>query len=143
MTLFKGITHFDFSLCVELQFLTSSIIVIFRDHATKLITYQNMRGGRVVFADVAKPNKTEWSSPLEAVEEALDLEKKVNEHLLEMHKTADSTNDPQLTDFIEGEFLEEQVEAIKEFGDLLTRLKRAGTGLGEHMIDKELQEDSS
>ena len=99
-----------------------------------------MRGGRVVFADINKPNKNEWGSPLEAVEAALELEKTVNQSLLDLHKTADENSDPQLTDFIEGNYLEEQVEAIKEIGDLVTRMKRAGNGIGEHMIDKELQD---
>ena len=48
-------------------------------------------------------------------------------------------SDAQLTDFLEGEFLKEQVEAIKEISDLITRMKRAGDGLGLHIIDKELQ----
>lgn len=50
-----------------------------RDHAFKLIKYQHKRGGRVVFQDVAKPNKCEWNSAIEAVEAALDLEKTVNQ----------------------------------------------------------------
>lgn len=112
-----------------------------RDHAMKLIEYQNMRGGRIVFQDIAKPNKTEWNSALEAVEAALELEKTVNGSLLELHKTADGSNDPQLTDFIEGEYLDEQVHAIKELGDLVSRMKRAGDGLGVHLIDKELMGD--
>ncbi len=58
--------------------------------------------------------------------------------LLDLHKTADEASDPQLTDFIEGNFLEEQVEAIKEFGDLVTRMRRVGEGVGIHLIDKEL-----
>ncbi len=111
-----------------------------RDHAQKLIEYQNARGGRVVFQDVAKPNKAEWDSALEAVEAALELEKTVNQSLLDLHKTADAANDPQMTDFVEGTFLEEQVEAIKEFGDLVTRMRRVGDGLGIHLIDKELND---
>ena len=59
--------------------------------------------------------------------------------LLEMHKVADSHGDAQLTDFIEGEYLKEQVEAQKEIGDLITKMKRAGDALGLHIIDKELQ----
>jgi len=58
---------------------------------------------------------------------------------LNLHKAADSKSDAQLTDFIEGEFLKEQVEAIKEIGDLITKINRAGDGLGLHIIDKELQ----
>ena len=47
--------------------------------------YQNRRGGSVVFKDVLKPEKLEWSSGLEALEAALDLEKKVNQALLDIH----------------------------------------------------------
>jgi ferritin heavy chain len=36
-----------------------------------------------------------------------------------------------MTDFIEGEYLEEQVNAIKEISDHITQLKRVGSGLGE------------
>jgi ferritin len=36
------------------------------------------------------------------------------------------------------EFLSEQVESIKKVSDVITKLKPAGPGLGEHIIDKEL-----
>ena len=45
----------------------------------KLIHYQNMRGGRVVFQDVAKAKTDDWISALSAVEASLELEKKVHE----------------------------------------------------------------
>ena len=97
-----------------------------------------MRGGRVVFREIAKPTCDEWGTALEAIEASLELEKTVNESLLNMHKMADSHADAQLTDFIEGTYLKEQVEAIKEIGDLVTKMRRAGDGLGLHIIDKEL-----
>merc|ERR1712002_498081 len=109
-----------------------------RDHAEALIDYQNMRGGRVVFREIAKPTCDEWGTALEAIEASLELEKTVNESLLNMHKMADSHGDAQLTDFIEGTYLKEQVEAIKEIADLVTKMKRAGDGLGLHIINKEL-----
>ena len=109
-----------------------------KEHAELLIDYQNMRGGRVVFREIAKPTCDEWGTALEAIEASLELEKTVNESLLNMHKMADSHADAQLTDFIEGTYLKEQVEAIKEIGDLVTKMKRAGDGLGLHIIDKEL-----
>jgi ferritin heavy chain len=43
------------------------------------------------------------------MELALCLEKLTNEKLLALHKVAEEANDPQMTDFIEGNFLEEQV----------------------------------
>ena len=44
----------------------------------EFMKYQNIRGGRVVFQDIAKPNNDEWGSALEAIQAAFDLEKKVN-----------------------------------------------------------------
>merc|ERR1711971_782717 len=59
-----------------------------RAHGMKLLEYQTKRGGRVVFQDVAKPTTMEWGTPLEAMEAALELEKTVNQSLLDLHKVA-------------------------------------------------------
>merc|ERR1711879_311108 len=107
-----------------------------REHAEKFIKYQNRRGGRVVLQDIAKPSPMEWGTPLEAMEAALELEKTVNQSLLDLHKGADG--DAHLCDFLEANFLDEQVEAIKEMSGWITKLKRVGPGLGFHMIDKEI-----
>ncbi|KAG1672858.1 Soma ferritin [Nymphon striatum] len=68
---------------------------------------------------------------------ALALEKEVNQSLLDMHKVADSHGDAQMSDFIESEYLEEQVDGIKEISDHITNLERVGPGLGIFMYDKE------
>jgi len=104
----------------------------------KLMEYQAKRGGRVVFQDIAKPSSMEWGTPLEAMEAALELEKTVNQSLLDLHKVSDSKGDAHLCDFLESEYLTEQVEGIKEIGDLITKIKRAGDGLGLHIMDKEI-----
>lgn len=110
-----------------------------REHAEKFMKYQNKRGGRVVLQAIQKPDKDEWGSGLEALETALALEKTVNQSLLDLHKIADKHGDAQMTDMIEGEYLGEQVEAIKDLSDKITNLKRVGPGLGEWHFDKELQ----
>jgi ferritin heavy chain len=50
-----------------------------REHAQKLITYQNKRGGRVVLNPIDKPAKDEWGTGLDALMAALELEKTVNQ----------------------------------------------------------------
>jgi len=110
-----------------------------REHAEKLMAFQNKRGGRIVLQDIKKPDRDEWGCGLDAMQVALGLEKSVNQSLLDLHKVADSHNDAQMTDFLEGEFLKEQVDAIKDIGDKISNLKRVGAGLGEYMFDKELQ----
>merc|ERR1711978_280787 len=109
-----------------------------RAHGMKLMEYQTKRGGRVVFQDIAKPTTMDWGSPLEAMEASLELEKTVNQSLLDIHKVAGDKGDGHLCDFLESEYLSEQVEGIKAVGDLITKIKRAGDGLGLHIIDKEM-----
>jgi len=43
-----------------------------------------------------------------------------------------------MTNWLEAEFVEEQVKAIKELSEYITRLERAGGGLGEHVFDREV-----
>merc|ERR1711935_558747 len=109
-----------------------------REHGMKLMEYQTTRGGKVVFQDIAKPSSSEWGTPLQAMEAALELEKTVNQSLLDLHKASDGKGDAHLCDYIEAEFLGEQVEGIEEIGDMIAKIKRAGDGLGLHIVDKEI-----
>jgi len=109
-----------------------------REHAEKLKKFQNQRGGRLVLQDVKRPDRDEWGSGLDAMQVALGLEKSVNQALLDLHEVAASHKDAQMMDFLEGEYLQEQVRSIKEIADHITNLKRVGTGLGEYMFDKHL-----
>ncbi|CAF1035356.1 unnamed protein product [Rotaria sordida] len=111
------------------------------EHANKFMEYQNKRGGTIVLLDIKKPVQQSWSSPLEAHETALQLEKDVYQALLELHAFACKHNDPHLTDYLEGEFLEEQVKSIKEYAGYITNLRRVGPGLGEYIFDKEELDD--
>merc|ERR1712018_122170 len=110
-----------------------------RDFAEKLMKYQNSRGGRIVFKDVTKPAQNEWRSPLQALEIAMEQEKMMNDFCITMTHTAEKHGDDHLADFMEDEFLAAQVNAIKDLSDKITQLKRAGEGLGEYVLDRELE----
>ena len=63
----------------------------------------------------------------------------LNQSLLNLHALATAHADAHFADFLESEFLEEQVNAIKEYGEMITKLKRAESeGLGEYLFDKDL-----
>ncbi|XP_076935038.1 ferritin, chloroplastic-like [Bidens hawaiensis] len=113
-----------------------------REHAEKLMKYQNMRGGRVKLSRLASPpsefEHVEKGDALYAMEIALSLEKVVNDKLLSLHVAADKNNDPQMADFIESEFLAEQVEAIKKISDYVSQLRRVGKGHGVWHFDQML-----
>uniref|UniRef100_A0A3B3HHI1 Ferritin n=1 Tax=Oryzias latipes TaxID=8090 RepID=A0A3B3HHI1_ORYLA len=109
------------------------------EHAEKLMKLQNQRGGRIFLQDIKKPDRDEWGNGLEALECALQLEKNVNQSLLDMHKLCSERNDPHLCDFIETHYLDEQVKSIKELGDWVTNLRRMGApqnGMAEYLFDK-------
>lgn len=60
----------------------------------------------------------------------MSLEKLTNEKLLHVHAVASKNNDVQLADFVESEFLGEQVEAIKKISEYVAQLRRIGKGHG-------------
>merc|ERR1719219_3238390 len=73
-----------------------------------------MRGGNIILQPIAKPAKDHFPDPQECLEAALTLERQVNESLLGIHKIADTHSDCQFQDFLESEYLAEQVTAMKE-----------------------------
>ncbi|XP_072348657.1 ferritin heavy chain B-like [Scyliorhinus torazame] len=110
-----------------------------QEHAEKLMEFQNKRGGRIILEDVKKPEQDEWSNGLEAMQRALQMEKNVNQSLLDLHKLSSGNTDPHLCDFLETHYLDEQVKMIKKLGDHITNLKRLGApenGTGEYLFDK-------
>merc|ERR1719159_1161563 len=105
------------------------------EHAQKFMEFQNNRGGRVVLKDIKKPEKDEWGTGLEAMKAALELEKQVNQSIIELQKLAGEKGDGHMSQFLDP-FLDEQVTGMKEIMDHITRLTKAGPGLGEILYDK-------
>lgn len=97
-----------------------------------------MRGGVVALGSLPEP-VIELKSARHALETALQMEKEINKSLLALHQVAEDSNDPQFSDFIEGNFLSEQVESMKQLADMLTTLNRVGNdGLGLFLFDKDV-----
>lgn len=66
------------------------------DHAQKLMDFQNKRGGTVQLEPINKPAKNEWGSALEGMKAAQELERTVNQALLDLHKVSDCHGDFQV-----------------------------------------------
>ena len=106
-------------------------------HAEKLIEYLNKQGGQYIPESIPAPARSEWSSGLDALEHARTMEVDLNNSLSALHSTAEK--DPAFQNFPESEYLAKQVDVINEISELIRKLIRAGSGLGEYEIDKELQ----
>ncbi|KAL2583143.1 hypothetical protein AAZV13_14G052400 [Glycine max] len=113
-----------------------------REHAEKLMEYQNKRGGKVKLQSIVMPlsdfDHADKGDALHAMELALSLEKLTNEKLLNLHSVATKNGDVQLADFVETEYLGEQVEAIKRISEYVAQLRRVGKGHGVWHFDQML-----
>ncbi|KAG6629035.1 hypothetical protein CIPAW_14G055400 [Carya illinoinensis] len=116
-----------------------------RQHAEKLMEYQNKRGGKVKLQSMLMPlsefDHAEKGDALHSMELALSLEKLNNEKLLNLHRIANENNDVNLVDFVESEFLTEQAEAIEKISEYVAQLRRVGKGLGVWHFDQMLLHD--
>lgn len=108
-----------------------------KEHATKLIDYVIQRGSKYVSSNISHM-ESHIKDLHSAFAKALNLEKKVNQSLLDLHALAEKLGDKHLCDYIEEEFLDEQVKAQKELADHITNILRCGPGLGEFIFDKNL-----
>ncbi len=102
-----------------------------REHAHKLMEYQNLRGGTVnlngineVNLDFLNNSDINTNNILLSFEKALEMEQKVYKSLLEVHKVGSNNEyDAHLTDFIESEYLGEQLESINKISKYVTQIK--------------------
>ncbi|KAM5290695.1 ferritin heavy chain-like [Glossophaga mutica] len=107
--------------------------------AERLMQLQNQRGGRILLRDISRPDRNKWESGLKALECALHLSIVVNQSLLDLHQLATEKGDGHLCDFLETQYLHQQVMFIKELEDHVTQLRKMGapeSGLAEYLFDK-------
>ncbi|KAK9150049.1 hypothetical protein Syun_008358 [Stephania yunnanensis] len=75
------------------------------------------------------------------MEIALSMERITNDRLLDLHKVASKNNDPQMADFIEGDFLTRQVDIVKKISEYVAQLRRIGKGHGVWHFHQMLLQD--
>jgi len=116
-----------------------------REHAELLMEYQNKRGGRVKLKSIVMPemefDHPEKGDALYAMELALSLEKLNFLKLRELHAIANKHEDAPMSDFVEGQLLNDQVESVKKVSEYVSQLRRVGKGLGVFHFDLKLAEE--
>ncbi|XP_042324395.1 LOW QUALITY PROTEIN: ferritin light chain, oocyte isoform-like [Sceloporus undulatus] len=108
------------------------------EQAEKFLTFQSLHGGRVVLQGIKKPEQDEWKNRAVTMEVALNLEKSVNQALLDLHQVACCHTDPHLCDFLETHYLDEELKLVKVLGDHMTNLKHVHASeedLDEYLFD--------
>eukprot|EP00062_Callorhinchus_milii_P024355 gi/632984174/ref/XP_007909009.1/ PREDICTED: ferritin, higher subunit-like [Callorhinchus milii] len=108
-------------------------------HAERLQELMATRGGRLTLQHIQKPGRDAWGNGLEVMERALELQKTINQGLLDLYNLASAKQDPHLCIFLKTHFLNQQVHIIKELGDFVTNLQRLGvpgSGQGQYLFDR-------
>ena len=110
--------------------------------AHKLAAREPRRGGRVALQPILAP-ETEYAhadkgDALYAFELALSLEKLNFQKLRHLHEVAEKHGDSQMCDFVEGDLLNDQADAVKAAAERVAQLRRVGQGLGVFEFDRQL-----
>lgn len=111
------------------------------EHALKIIRYMNKRGGRSKFCDIRAPERQTWSCAKDAIQTALDVEKRETGHLIELHKAATDKQDHHLSQYLATDFMDTQLESMNELGCKLTQVTMVGEGAGLYLYDRNLVKD--
>lgn len=110
------------------------------------MAFQNRRGGKVALKPILVPEITEYwgngkTDALMGFELALALERLNFMNLRAVCDEGVKANDSEYTDFIEAEFLHEQVQDIREKAIYVSQLRRIGNdGHGVWHFDREIGE---
>lgn len=105
----------------------------------KLMDYQILRGGRVQYGIIKAPSQeSEWDDSIVSLECCLDKFKSHNQNFTKLFSLADDKNDPHLANFVQHELVHCTNELICLIAKKITKLKRAGNGLGEYSFDRDL-----
>jgi ferritin len=106
-------------------------------HAMKFFNFINEHGGRVILDQIDKP-QTEWSSPLDAFEDACSHEAKVTGMINDLVDLAIKEKDHAANAFLQW-FVTEQVEEEASAQEIRDKLKLIGDNAAAlFMIDQEL-----
>uniref|UniRef100_A0A8C9AXL4 Ferritin n=1 Tax=Phocoena sinus TaxID=42100 RepID=A0A8C9AXL4_PHOSS len=106
------------------------------ESAERLLKMQNQRGGRAHFQDLQKPSQDEWGKTQDAMEAAINMDKNLNQTLLDLHALACARADPHLCDFLESHVLDEEVKLIKKMGGASLVAAGPQAGLGEYLFER-------
>ena len=108
------------------------------DHAMKIFYYIDYVGGSIKLGSIGQP-KADFSSPMEALEDALKHEQLVTKSIYDIVDAARQERDHKTESFLQW-YVNEQVEEENNADTNIKKLKLAGVdGPGLYILDKELE----
>ncbi|MYA59579.1 MAG: ferritin [Chloroflexi bacterium] len=108
-------------------------------HAMKLFDFVHDRGNRVTLHGIDKP-PADWASPIDAMQQALQHERKVTAAIHDLYEASVEGNDRAAQVLLQW-FIEEQVEEEKAVEEIVDHLRIVGgDGTGLIVIDARLGE---
>ncbi|XP_053522701.1 ferritin heavy chain-like [Artibeus jamaicensis] len=111
-----------------------------------LMRLQNQRGGHIRLSDIQRPDQSRWESGQMAMKHALQMERMVNQSLLNLFHLATVKNDAHLCNFLEHHHLRQDVRFIRNLAASVVNLRRLGApedSLAEYLFGKLTLGDSN
>ena len=99
-----------------------------KEHAMKIFNHLLERGQKPLLSNIEGP-PVEWKNPLQAMEAALEHEKKVTGMINDIVNLAESEKDHATRVFLDW-FVTEQIEEEDQAGEIVEKLKIAGDNKG-------------
>lgn len=110
-------------------------------HAMKIYDFIHSRRGRVKLGALSEPHH-DWETPLDAIETAMEHEKKVTASIHQLVKMAREEGDYASDSFLQW-FVDEQVEEEEVVDELIQKLSLIGDfSPGLYLLDRELSESA-
>lgn len=109
-----------------------SIEQFFANQAQTLAEYQVLRGGRIVFQDIKKPENDEWGTLRDAMQTQLDLTKYVIQGVFDLHGIGAKHDNSHLMHHLSVGHQVSLTDLILQTSKHVTNLTRVGPGLGEY-----------
>uniref|UniRef100_A0A4W4H2M9 Ferritin n=1 Tax=Electrophorus electricus TaxID=8005 RepID=A0A4W4H2M9_ELEEL len=106
-----------------------------REQAESLLEYQNLRGGRVLLQNIAKPSREDWKGGLDAFSFSLEYQKSLNNSLQDVHHIASTHTDPHVSFYF---FTHETIKKLGDHISILMRLRSSEPNgqMGEYLFDR-------
>jgi len=102
-----------------------------------LINYQQKNSKSIKFSNIDVINTTSWT-PQTALKNTIDFEISINTSLQKLYNTSNKINNNTLSNFIQTNLINLQLNIIRQLNMLFTQLKLCNQGNGLYIFDQNL-----
>ncbi|KAF7684633.1 Ferritin, heavy subunit [Astathelohania contejeani] len=110
------------------------------NHIRGIVDFMNNCGMKIYFKPINSPYDT-FTGLVDILEKTLSYEQHVYDHILLIHRRASETDQSAICNLLD-EYVNEKVEGLKKFQDMVVNAKRCATSeLGVYLFDSQFKKN--